>query len=85
MNRRGFLSALVGVPFVAGWVKKIDSSGKREVAVLEPAQTSVSVPFAQWDIQNNDGAVTITTTKGDGTTWLVDYYNLSDVHRTYTV
>lgn len=56
MTRAGFLGALLGVPFVAGWVKKIDSSGHCEVAVLEPHIMS------SWPIQNCDSHASITTT-----------------------
>ena len=63
MTRKGFLGALLGVPFCAGWVKKLDASGKREVEVLEPVSIA-----SQWE--NGDTAsstITITAMDADGT------------------
>lgn len=72
MNRRGFLSSLLGVPFVAGMVSKLDSSGKREVATFEPV-AEVSVPFAQWgEVTNADGVITTTAGVTSGTVWITN-------------
>lgn len=77
MDRKGFLGALLGVPFVAGWVSKLDSSGKRTVEVIEPV---ASIPFVQTEITYADSVVT--TTAGVGTSTI--YYTpdqMGQMHR----
>lgn len=79
MNRRGFLGALVGVPFIAGWVKKLDASGEREVAVIEPVAAMGVSEYSD----ASGTTVSITTTHNDAnpTTWVI--YPQSHTGETY--
>ena len=60
MNRRGFLGAILGAPWL-GWVTKLDERGEPTLKAIEPVQIPEQSSTAMdYDITYSDGASTTT-------------------------